>query len=74
MGSGSDGWLLFGLGVPEWLTIIGLVGGLWLTFWLMAKASVRYEQARLAREARAGAEPPEDAGGSDDQAHGKEHA
>jgi hypothetical protein len=41
-----------GLGWPEWLTIIGLVGGLLLTFRIMAKASVRYEAARKAREAR----------------------
>jgi len=42
-----------GLGFPEWLLIIGLVGGLWLTFKMMAKASVAYEKARQAREARA---------------------
>ena len=44
--------MFLGLGWPEWLTIIGLVGGLWLTFKVMARASVRYEQARLAREER----------------------
>jgi hypothetical protein len=44
--------MLFGLGWPQWLTIIGLVGGLVLTFWVMAKASASYERARLAREAR----------------------
>ena len=42
--------MLFGLGLPEWLTIIGLVGGLWLTFKVMARASVAYERKRLARE------------------------
>jgi hypothetical protein len=42
--------VLFGLGLPEWLTIIGLVGGLLLTFRVMARASVRYEQARRRRE------------------------
>jgi hypothetical protein len=42
--------LLFGLGLPEWLTIIGLVGGLLLTFVVMAKASVHYEAARRRRE------------------------
>jgi hypothetical protein len=41
-----------GLGWPEWLTIIGLVGGLILTFRVMARASVRYEAARKAREER----------------------
>jgi hypothetical protein len=41
-------WL--GLGWPEWLTIVGLVGGLILTFKIMARASVRYEQARKRRE------------------------
>ena len=44
--------MLFGLGWPEWVTIIGLVGGLILTFVVMARASVKYEQARRAREAR----------------------
>jgi len=43
--------MFLGLGLPEWLTIIGLVGGLFLTFYLMAKGSVAYERARLAREA-----------------------
>ena len=42
--------MFLGLGLPEWLTIIGLVGGLFLTFYLMAKGSVAYERARLARE------------------------
>jgi hypothetical protein len=42
--------VLFGLGVAEWLTIVGLVGGLLLTFVVMARASVHYEQARRARE------------------------
>ena len=43
--------MFLGLGLPEWLTIIGLVGGLLLTFYLMAKGSVAYEKARVAREA-----------------------
>jgi hypothetical protein len=43
--------MFLGLGLPEWLTIIGLVGGLFLTFYLMAKGSVAYERARIAREA-----------------------
>jgi hypothetical protein len=38
--------LLWGLGWPEWLTIILLVGALWLTFWLMARASMAYEARR----------------------------
>jgi hypothetical protein len=42
--------VLFGLGWPEWLTIVGGVGGLLLTFWLMAKASISYERARRVRE------------------------
>jgi hypothetical protein len=45
--------MFFGLGLPEWLTIIGLVGGLFLTFYLMARGSVAYERARIAREAAA---------------------
>jgi hypothetical protein len=44
--------VLFGLGWPQWVTIILLVGGLLLTFKIMAKASVRYEAARKARERR----------------------
>jgi hypothetical protein len=44
--------MFLGLGWPEWLTIIALVGGLWLTFKLMARASVAYERARKAREAK----------------------
>ena len=43
---------MLGLGWPQWLLIIGLVGGLWLTFKIMARASVAYERARKAREAR----------------------
>jgi hypothetical protein len=43
--------VLFGLGLPEWLTIIGLLGGLILTFYVMARASVAYEAKRKAREA-----------------------
>jgi hypothetical protein len=50
---------LFGLGLPEWLTIIALVAGLWLTLKLMARASVAYEKAREARE-QATKEPEED--------------
>ena len=45
--------MLLGLGWPQWLTIIALVGGLILTFWLMARASVAYEKARKAREQQA---------------------
>lgn len=44
--------MLFGLGWPQWLTIIALVGGLILTFKLMARASIAYEKARQAREQR----------------------
>jgi hypothetical protein len=38
------------LGLPQWLTIIALVGGLILTFKVMARASVKYEEARKRRE------------------------
>ena len=48
--------MLFGLGIAEWVTIVGLVGGLLLTFVVMARASVRYEQARRAREQGDGGE------------------
>jgi len=37
------------LGLPEWLTIIGLLGGLILTFYVMARASVAYEAKRRQR-------------------------
>jgi hypothetical protein len=42
--------MLFGLGLPEWLTIIALVAGVWLTLKMMARASVAYDKARQARE------------------------
>ncbi len=41
---------MLGLGFPQWLLIIGLVGGLLLTFKVMARASVAYEKARQRRE------------------------
>jgi hypothetical protein len=41
--------VLFGLGLPEWLAIIGLLGGLVLTFYVMARASVAYEAKREQR-------------------------
>ncbi|HEV2755479.1 MAG TPA: hypothetical protein VG318_06845 [Actinomycetota bacterium] len=43
--------MLFGLGLPQWLLIIGLVGALLLTFKVMARASIAYEKARKRREA-----------------------
>jgi hypothetical protein len=45
--------VLLGLGWPQWAVIVGLTGGLWLTFWTMARASVKYEQARKARQRQA---------------------
>ena len=45
--------MLLGLGLPQWLLIIGLVGALLLTFKVMARASVAYEKARRRREAAA---------------------
>jgi hypothetical protein len=42
--------VFLGLGLPQWLTIIALVAGLILTFKVMARASVRYEEARRKRE------------------------
>ena len=38
------------LGWPQWLTIIGLVAGLILTFRVMARASIAYDKARRAKE------------------------
>jgi hypothetical protein len=40
------------LGLPEWLTIIGLLGGLILTFYVMARASIAYEARRRQRAER----------------------
>jgi len=41
------------LGWPEWLTIIGLVGGLFLTFYVMVRGARAYERARERREQQA---------------------
>lgn len=43
---------MLGLGWPEWLLILGLIGGLLITFKVMARASVAYAKAREMREAR----------------------
>ena len=45
--------MVFGLGCPEWLTIIGLVGGLFLTFYVMVRGARAYERARERREQQA---------------------
>lgn len=45
--------MVFGLGWPEWLTIIGLVGGLFLTFFVMVRGARAYERARERREQEA---------------------
>ncbi|MGI8707152.1 MAG: hypothetical protein ACR2LG_02950 [Actinomycetota bacterium] len=45
--------MVFGLGWPEWLTIIGLVGGLFLTFYVMVRGARAYERARERREQQA---------------------
>jgi CHASE1-domain containing sensor protein len=52
--------MLFGLGLPEWVTIIALIAGLWLTLKMMARASVAYEKARKAREQRSADQANED--------------
>ena len=44
---------MFGLGWPQWLLIIGLLGGLILTFKIMARASLAYAKARENREKQA---------------------
>ena len=53
--------MLFGLGWPQWLTIAALIGGLILTFKVMARASIAYEKARRAREQQQTAEEPSEA-------------
>jgi hypothetical protein len=55
--------LFLGLGWPQWLTIIGLVGGLLLTFKIMARASLAYAKAREERERRALLDAAEDQAG-----------
>ena len=52
----AAGYTLLGLGWPQWLTIVGLVGGLILTFKVMARASMAHEKARQAREQQHGRE------------------
>ncbi len=42
--------MLFGLGWPQWLTILALIGALILTLKLMGRASASYEKARRRRE------------------------
>ena len=46
--------MLLGLGWPQWLTIIAMIGALVLTFKVMARASVAYERKRQQRERAAG--------------------
>ena len=53
---------MLGLGWPQWLLIIGLVGGLLLTFKVMARASVAYERARKRREQLQDSTPREEEG------------
>ena len=60
--------MFLGLGLPEWLTIIGLVGGLIFTFYIMAKASVAYEAKRRAREAGSAGSQGQAEAGSQGQA------
>ncbi len=43
---------MLGLGWPQWLLIIGLTGGLLLTFKVMVAAAASYERARQRRDAR----------------------
>ena len=57
--------MFLGLGLPQWLTIIGLVGGLLLTFKIMARASLAYAKAREERERRALLDGSGDAGASE---------
>ncbi|HEX2240359.1 MAG TPA: hypothetical protein VHJ82_04385 [Actinomycetota bacterium] len=52
--------MFLGLGWPQWLTIAGLIGGLWLTFWVMAKASAAYERARQRKQQPNEAQQPKE--------------
>jgi hypothetical protein len=42
--------MLLGLGWPQWLTIFAMIGALFLTLKVMARASIAYERKRLERE------------------------
>jgi hypothetical protein len=54
--------VLLGLGWPQWLTIVALACGLFLTVKMMARATTAYERARRARE-----QADEEASGKDDE-------
>lgn len=58
--------MVLGLGWPQWLTIIALVGAVFLTFKVMARASLAYERKRRLREEGAPAEPPRPDHGKDE--------
>jgi hypothetical protein len=66
--------VLFGLGLPEWLTIIGLLGGLILTFYIMARASVAYEAKRKAREAGSAGSQERNEAGSEERVEQREQS
>ena len=63
---------MLGLGLPEWLLIIGVVGGLIFTFRTMARASVAYAKAREARERQALVDASKAHETSDQQVQGSE--
>jgi len=48
----------FGLGIPEWLTIILLAGSIPLTLKMMSRASAAYERKAQERAGAAGGEDP----------------
>lgn len=58
--------MLMGLGWPQWLTIIAMVGALLLTFGVMARASVAYERKRRERERAATGEVLDDERGKEE--------
>ena len=62
--------MLFGLGLPEWITIIALVATIPLTLKLMARASVAYE--RKTQERARAAEAVEGSSGAGDEIQGEE--
>ena len=57
--------MVLGLGWPQWLTIIAMVGALFLTFKVMARASIAYERKRRERE-QAARQQLEDERGKED--------
>jgi hypothetical protein len=64
--------LLFGLGVPEWVTILALAGSIPLTLKLMARASAAYERKAAERAQAASGETIQAESDRPEQGDGKD--